>query len=281
MSTELSGDIYFIVFFTLVIFLLPACLQGIQDLKDSTRKMKVPLLESPINPYKIAYLHGAINELTYVIAVSLVERGYAETFGNLIDDKIVIDYRQLSNGPDIKQLTPIERVVYDGLCGVQSEEGVLESLYQKVSGFCLAYEESLQQDRLLNTGVNKTLARKNILIGMTLIIGVFFVRLVLLGTSEGIFIHIILLVIGIYLVLFICSPERMSLLGKAYLRELRQTVSIRNTSYTLIAAIHGMSSLSNTSYADIEDLFRPINKNKVEDGCGGGCSGCGGCGGCG
>lgn len=278
----------FLLFYAFVIGVtLLVCRLSLQ--RDSTAHLSLPLIPTNPDPLEIAYLRGGENEVTRLVVLDLIQRGYLE-----IDKENI---KQSTNRPNRNILTSLEDDVFNQFSSPRKANQIFESsLSGKVKEHCAFYEERLKNEQLLSSETAKTVARRIARKGGLIILGLGSYKLIIAlanGRSNVMFL-IIMGIISIIILTNVCNVPRLSDRGKAYLKALQQTfeqLKIQVSNHTnnsgdlnnilLPVAIFGVSILAASPFAEYEKLFH-ISAATANGGssCGGGCGGgCGGCGG--
>jgi uncharacterized protein (TIGR04222 family) len=286
----------FLLFYAFVIGVtLLVCRLSLQ--RDLTANLPLPLIPTNPDPLEIAYLRGGENEVTRLVVLDLIQRGYLE-----IDRQKI---KQSINRPNVNILTSLERDVLDKFLSPRKANQIFESqLPGKVKQHCTVYEQRLQNEQLLSSDKASSVARRIAWKGGLIILGLGSYKLIIAavnGRSNVMFL-IIMAIISIIILMNVCKVPRQSDRGKAYLQALQQTFEqlknqVSNTTSNagdlnnvlLPVAVFGVSILAASPFAEFEKLFHisaATANGGVSGGCGSSCGGgggggCGGCGGCG
>ncbi len=258
--------------------------------KDATRSMTAPAIPEKVDSYEIAYMQGGKNEFTRVVIVGLAERGYLQTTSEkpMFSSSEKKHIQQTDVRPRSGVLSQVEQTVYDWFSTARTAEEVFSGdLPDRVGSYGFHYEEQLQQKHLLSDGTAEAVSWNVGLIGGAAIVGIGGLRL-LVGLDRGQPIGFLaaMVVVSFIALIFICSSERLTVRGKAYLEQLKRAPDALDYStgshYALAAAVLGVAGLAGTPYEDFGHLFKNSQSSSTGGcGVGGGDGGCGGCGGCG
>ena len=285
--TSLSGGGFLLFYLIITAAILFAC-HGYVLSRDPTRSMTAPELPGEVDSYEIAYLHGGQNELTRVIIVGLAERRYLRitTEKTMFSTNAEKRIEHADNRPGTNALSAMEQTVYDWFLTARTGEEVFSGdLPSRVSSYCLEYEEKLQQQHLLRDESSEIVGWNAGLLGGAAIVGIGGLRL-LVGLDRGEPVGFLagMLLVGILILIAICSPDRLTARGQAYFERLKLSQDTlahsTGTRYALATALLGVSSLAGTPYEEFEGMFEKSQSSST-GGCGGGGCGDGGCGGCG
>ena len=155
---------HFLVLYGLVILVtLAGCWWACRE----PRADSLPPVPSKPDPYEIAYLRGGEAEVTKLIALDLIQRGYLETGAG--DRQL----GQAGNAPDARHLTQIERQVFDRLKTPLDVESLATdaSLGTAIASHAAPYEQRLQGESLITTRTQKDSVRQARIFGALLIGG--------------------------------------------------------------------------------------------------------------
>lgn len=293
---------HFLLFYgSIITVTLIACWQRLHH--DSTTHLYPPLVPSQPDPYQIAYLRGGEREVTQLATFDLIQQGYLQVTGKLIE--------KASEPPDPMLLTALERQVFNWFDTPRAATAIADSsLPAKVKLHCTAYERWLQIEQLRRPDEIKTVASRLGWIGTLMILGLggykFTVALLKGHYNVGfLFGMAIFSLICLFCVCAIARTRRLSDRGRKYLKRLQQAFAglkqqvTQNQSHSepvLLMAIFGTLALAGTPYDYYPKMF--VTAAPSSDGfsdsssscssssgssCGSSCGGgsCGGCGGCG
>lgn len=283
----------FLLFYAFVIGVtLLVCRLSLQ--RDREANLPLPLIPTNPDPLEIAYLRGGENEVTRLVVLDLIQRGYLE-----IDKQNI---KQSINRPNRNILTPLEDDVFNQFSSPRKADQIfVSSLSIKVKEHCAFYEERLKNEQLLSSEKAKKVAAQVAWKGGLIIFSLGSYKLII-ALANGHFNVMFLIIMGLIslsILTNVCKVPRLSDRGKAYLKALQQTFEqlkkqVSNhtdnsgdlNNILLPVAVFGVSILAASPFAEYEKLFHisAATANDVSGGggssCGGGCGGCGGgCGG--
>lgn len=287
----------FLLFYAFVIGVtLLVCRLSLQ--RDSTTNLPLPLIPTNPDPLEIAYLRGGENEVTRLVVLDLIQRGYLEIDKQNINQPI--------NRPNVNILTSLERDVLNHFLSPRKANQIFKSqLLGKVKQHCTVYEQRLQNEQLLSSETASSFARRIAWKGKLIILGLGSYKLIIAvinGHSNVMFL-VFMAITSIIILTNVCKVPRLSDRGKAYLKALQQTFAqLKNqvsnhtdnsgdlNNILLPVAVFGVSILAASPFAEYEKLFHISAAtanggvsggcgSSCGSGCGGGCGGCGGCGG--
>ncbi|MBD1882068.1 TIGR04222 domain-containing membrane protein [Coleofasciculus sp. FACHB-T130] len=263
------GDMYgphFLLFYACVIVTtLLVCWRSVQD--PSTNQ-SLPLIPAEPDPYEIAFLRGGEFELTKLVVFELIQRGYLQVNGQYL--------KQASEHPDLGQLKPIEREVFDWFSSSRkaSEMKYSWSLPASLTQKYTVYEQHLQNEQLLYADEWKAWNINIGLIGATLIfsLGSYKLLVALAKGRHNVGFLIIMGVFSIIMLLWLISqPPRLSDRGQRYLRRLQGTFAQLKQkataslpyelNYNLLVAVFGVEALARTPYFYYQEAFLPELSN--------------------
>lgn len=269
----------FLLFYAFVIGVtLLVCRLSLQ--RDREANLPLPLIPTNPDPLEIAYLRGGENEVTRLVVLDLIQRGYLE-----IDEQNI---KQPINRPNTNILTPLERDVLDYFLSPRTANQIFYlSLSRKGKQHCAFYEQRLKNQQLLSSETASSVARRIAWKGRLIILGLGSYKLIIAlanGHSNVMFL-IIMVIISIIILMNVCKVPRLSDRGKAYLQALQQTFEqLKNqvsnhtdnsgdlNNILLPVAIFGVSILATSPFAEYEKLFH-ISAATANDGgyisCGG------------
>lgn len=287
----------FLLFYAFVIGVtLLVCRLSLQ--RDLTANLPLPLIPTNPDPLEIAYLRGGENEVTRLVVLDLIQRGYLE-----IDKQNI---KQPINRPNRNILTSLEDDVLNQFSSPRKANQIFgSSLSIKVKQHCTVYEQRLQNEQLLSSDKASSVAGGVAWKGVLIILGLGSYKLItaLANGHSNVMFLIIMGFISLSILTSVCKVPRLSDRGKAYLKALQQTFAqLKNqvsnhtdnsgdlNNILLPVAVFGVSILAASPFAEYEKLFHISAATANADvsggcgsscgsGCGGGCGGCGGCGG--
>jgi uncharacterized protein (TIGR04222 family) len=248
-----------------------------------------------VDPYEVAYLRGGPNEVARVVIVSLVERQILELkrpgsgpLSGFAGDTKYIGRRASDPRP---ALSPIEATVYEWFAESRSTADVFRaSLPDLLRPYCLAFEERLQQQRLLRRDGDAS--RQSVVGAGVMAMGAIAALPVITPAAEPTALVIAMAIAGTIALLLLTVRKRVTVRGRKYLTALRARLPHvpADAPYTLTAAVAGTAALAATPLSDLGAEFKKSQQAHAASGAagcggwwgGGGCgSGCGGAGGCG
>lgn len=276
--------------------------------QDSTKNQPLPLIPTAPDPYEIAYLNTGEIGVFEVAVIDLIQSGYLQVINkNLI--KIA------ENRLDPSRLTLIQRQVYNWFSTPRraNEMYFLRSLTE-VHLVCTVYQQHLQNEQLLNSDLK---AKRWLIsrIGACIILGLGGFKLVA-ALANGHHNVGFIIPMGILPVWVLWNIEmqipRLSLRGKAYLKQLKETFwqlkqkvktdLASELDYNLVVALFGITALAGTQYEYYQNKYyqkisspNTVRTNRTRTtrttkttssssnsysggGCGGGCSSGSSCG---
>ncbi|MBG1267212.1 TIGR04222 domain-containing membrane protein [Nostoc sp. WHI] len=265
------ADMYgvdFLLFYCSVIGItLVVCWQLI---KDPTKNQPLPLIPAEPDPYEIAYLRSQETGIANVVLFDLIVRGYLQVSEQSIS--------QVANHPDVSQLQPIEREVFDRLSSSSTAKTSLSLATKSIQLYCNAYEEKLQNEQLLYAFQWQIRNIIVVLIGAMIIFSLWGYKLLIVlgkgGHEESFLVSIsffyIVFLLGFVSDLlqgFVSNRSHLSQRGKVYLQQLQATFSrlqqkVKNEipsvfDYNLVVALFGVEALAGTSYNSYYKAFFP------------------------
>ncbi|MEH2160389.1 MAG: TIGR04222 domain-containing membrane protein [Nostoc sp.] len=264
------ADMYgvdFLLFYCSVIGItLVVCWQLI---KDPTKNQPLPLIPAKPDPYEIAYLRSQETGIANVALFDLIVRGYLQVNQQSIS--------QVANHPDVSQLQPIEREVFDRLSSSSRAKTSLSLATESIQLYCNAYKEKLQNEQLLYAFQWQIKNIIVVLIGAMIIFSLWGYKLLIAlgkGGHENFLITISVLSIiflrgfvSDLLQGFFSNRSHLSQRGKVYLQQLKATFSrlqqkVENEipsvfDYNLVVALFGVEALAGTSYDSYYKAFFP------------------------
>ena len=293
--TELAAG-QFLLFYAILIGGTVLLCRWWSRLSDSTDSMPVPAVPSVPDPYEIAYLRGAEDEVMTVVIAGLYHRGYL-----CLDTNSEKTFQQEPNHLGVEQLSSLERSVFEWFAEARSSGDIQGELRWKVLSHCLPYEEKSQREHLLVSVAVESGAKLTRIAGAAVIGGVGASR-AWVGFMRDTPIDFLLLmgVVGCIGFWAACSTPRLSSRGRRYLEEFStsfawlkghtssgvttaqsaravlQTPVIDRSNFLLLLGVFGLAA---AEYSHLENVLKPPEPSGSAGGCGdGGCGGCGGCG---
>ncbi|OCQ94262.1 hypothetical protein BCD64_05715 [Nostoc sp. MBR 210] len=301
---DMYGPNFLLLYGIVIIATLLLCERLVQD---PTKNQPLPLIPAEPDPYKIAYLRSQATGVAHLILFNLIQQGYLQVSGQTIS--------KASDHPDISNLQPVERQVFEKISEPATAKTSLWLATQCVQSFCNTYQEKLHDEQLLYSAKWQEWNIKIGLVGAMLIFGLGGYKL-LIALGKGRYNVGFLIIMGvssiIYLLWYVSQHKFLSHLGKRYLQQLQTTFNkLRETSIVnnnlLVLALFGVESLAGTAYDAYYKAFFPpaysttssrssssssscssgsscgsscSSGSSCGSSCGGGCGGCGGgCGG--
>src|SRR5262249_55099844 len=134
---DMYGPKFLLLYITVIIITMIACRKALKKL-DTTLNLPIPKIPTEPDPYEIAYLRGAENEVTRVVIFSLLQRGYLHATDSL--DRIGKEI----NPPDPRHLTPIESTVFNWFTQPRKPSeifSIVNPLSLQVKQYCSTYEK--------------------------------------------------------------------------------------------------------------------------------------------
>jgi uncharacterized protein (TIGR04222 family) len=246
------------------------------------------------DPYKIAYLRAAENGTIDTLIISLVQKGFLEQ--NIEEAVLSSTIAYKENADCMAKLLPIEKSFLQIFTTSLNTQQILSYSKIKLKSHFFKIQKDLQNENLLLTEeVSKELL-PILIVGCTLILGLAVYRLYnsLTHGHFNVGFLLILTLVGLFILVSLCKPSRLSPLGKKHLNNLKKLikshdVSLAPTEHLLnniaFSAV-GILALSGSGLFAYQ-MF--LQENKMSNMSGGGCSstlgcsssGCGGGGGCG
>lgn len=313
------GGYQFLLFYAVLIGATALLCRWWLRLIDPTAAMPVPQVPGEPDPYEVAYLRGAEEEVTKAVIVGLYQRNYLCS-----DTDPGQTFRQASNHAAVEMLSPLERSVFEWFVEPRTPEDVTSDLRHRVGVHCLPYAEKFEQERLLTSDEVEDKAQLTRIVGVALVAGVGALR-ALVGTTRDQPIGFLILMgfVGWIVMEGSCSAPRLSSRGTRYLQELSKSFAwlkgytgvtaerpaelpadramfdyspatvqaatavlqqpvIDRSNFLLLVGVFGLGA---AGYGYVEDAIKPkATASGGAGGCGGdgsGGGGCGGCGGCG
>lgn len=269
----------FLLFYAFVIGVtLLVCRLSLQ--RSLTANLPIPLIPTNPDPLEIAYLRGGENEVTQLVVLDLIQRGYLE-----IDEQNI---KQPINRPNVNILTSLERDVLDYFFSPRTANEIFYLwLSIMVKQHCTVYEERLQNEQLLSSDKASSVAQRIAWKGKLIILGLGSYKFIiaLANGHSNVMMFLVFMAIIDSILMNVCKVPRLSDRGKAYLKALQQTfeqLKIQVSNHTdnsgdlnnilLPVAIFGVSILAISPFAEYEKLFH-ISAATANDGgyisCGG------------
>ena len=263
-------------------------------------------LTRPVSdPAEIAYLRGKENEVTRLTVFGLLQRGYLEMIETRKGLFTRQQIQQSADHPDLHELTPMERDVFDYFTSPFSASGLFPSLPRIIAEHCREYRQHGEENNLLTTSEARRAALTARLAGAFIVVGLGVYRLwdALDEGRTNVGYLVIMGIIGLMLVEVVCCKGRLTSLGRRYLVELhvafdrnrtgsesdrRPIIPTSHPEYQSDSALFiamgvlGVSALDGTGYAYFGNMFKKGSGGWFAGwlgGCGGGGGGCGGGGG--
>jgi uncharacterized protein (TIGR04222 family) len=303
---DMYGPDFLLFYCSVIVITLVTCWRLVQD---PTKNHPLPLIPAEPDPYQIAYLRSQETGIANVALFDLIVRGYLQVNEQSIS--------QVPNHPDVSQLEPIEREVFDKLSSSSTAKTSLWLATESIQLYCNAYEEKLQNEQLLYASQWQEWNIKVGLIGAMIIFSLGSYKL-LIALGKGRYNVGFLIANGvlsiIFLLWFVSRRSHLSYRGKVYLQQLQATFTrLQHKAkyempsvfdYNLLVALFGIEALAGTSYDSYYKAFFPPTFSRTvsrrsnssdsscssSSGCGSSCSssscsssscggGCGGCGG--
>jgi uncharacterized protein (TIGR04222 family) len=313
--TELGG-VQFLLFYAVLIGATVLLCRWWLRLIDPTAAMPVPQVPSEPDPYEVACLRGAEDEVAKAVIAGLYQRDYLCS-----DTDPGQTFRQASNHAAVEMLSPLERSVFEWFVEPRAPGDIKNGLLPNVGVHCVSYAEKLEQEQLLTSDEVENKAQLMRIVGVAVIAGVGALRALVGMTREQPIGFLILMgFFGCVVLWGSCSAPRLSSRGTRYLEEISKsftwlkqyvvvdtksagleeisksfawlkgdtssgatTIQIDPANFLLLAGVFGLSA---AGYSYVEDTIKPKSSGGAGgcgggDGGGGGGGGCGGCGGCG
>ncbi len=246
------------------------------------------------DPVEIAYLRGGENEVTRLLVFDLIRRGYLQIettpakLGTVTDSRI----SQVADHPDLAQLRPIERDVFDFFQHSSKPEYLFKSggLSSRIKGGTGVLVEKLREDQLITGPDQVSAAWRFWLSGalMILAFGGFKFAVAIAKGKHNVAFLVLMAVVGLIALAFTCSVPRLTRRGRDYVARLRdafeglkprlaeaEETAPYDPAFVLVPAIFGVSALVGTPFAYAPTLFRTAAAQS-SGGCGGYVGGCGG-----
>lgn len=261
---------------------------------DSTSREMVPKIPADPDPYLIAYLRAGSRETIQLILFSLLEREY------IISSTGKSSIKHKKGHPEIKNLSEVERVVFDQVKNSTKLEDVIDhkKTQEKLADVCkgstlLKNEPELLMDQ--NILHRFELVRK-IVTGFIIFFGGYKLTIALSKGHSNVFFLIVFGIVGAVIINHLTYLPRLTRKGRTFIKNLQLVYNSSNvkeisrlSSYQqlLLAGTVGFVLLNNNGYAFLNTF--PRRSANSGSGCGSSCSGgsscggggCGGCGGCG
>ncbi|MBD2298665.1 TIGR04222 domain-containing membrane protein [Nostoc sp. FACHB-190] len=226
--------------------------------QDPTKNQPLPLIPAEPDPYKIAYLRSQATGIAHLVLFNLIQQGYLQVSGQTIS--------KTSDHPDISNLQPVERQVFEKISEPATAKTSLWLATECVQPFCIAYQEQLDDEKLLYASKWQIRNVQFGLVGAMLIFSFGCYKL-LIALGKGRYNVGFLILMGvlsiIYLLWFVSQPHPpLSHLGNRYLQQLQTTFNqLRETSIVnnnlLVLALFGVESLAGTAYDAYYKAFLP------------------------
>ena len=257
------ADMYgpdFLLFYCFVIAIaLVVCWWLVQD---PTKNQPLPLIPAEPDPYEIAYLRSQETGIANIVLFDLIVRGYLQVSQQSIS--------QAPNYPDVSQLEPIEREVFDKFSSSSTAKTSVWLATESIQSYCDVYEEELQNEQLLYASQWQERNIKVGLIGAMIIFSLGAYKL-LIALGKGHYNAGLLITIGvlsiIFLLWFVSRRSHLSHRGKMYLQQLQETFTRLQQKakydipsvfdYNLLVALFDVDALAGTSYDSYYKAFFP------------------------
>jgi uncharacterized protein (TIGR04222 family) len=288
----------FLILYGCVIALTLAVCRWMWQRADSTAELPSVLVPSEPDPYEIAYLRGGERELSRVLLVNLMKRGYLYVT-NPKEQRIERTRRDL----DAASLTRIERRLFDWFSKPRQVEELFKDASPQLEADCEPYRQRLESERLLAPPDAQDAAWRVRLVGGSVMVslGAYKLLTALAANRPNVWFLIGMGIASLVMLAMLCPVPRLSNRGRAYLKSLQvafeplkplqiafeplkqQNLAVvrsgAESTLILLVGLFGVGVLNGTAYSSYTELF-PKASSSSSDGCGS-CSGCGGCGGCG
>ncbi|MCW5313506.1 TIGR04222 domain-containing membrane protein [Nostoc sp. KVJ3] len=256
---DMYGPDFLLFYCSVIAIAFVVCWQLIQD---PTKNQPLPLIPAEPDPHEIAYLRSQETGIADVALFDLIVRGYLQVNEQSIS--------QVPNHPDVSQLEPIEREVFDRLSSSSTAKTSLWLATQSIQSYSNAYEEKLQNEQLLYASQWQ---ERNIKVGLIAAMIIFSLGgyKLLIALGKGRYNVGFLIAIGglsiIFLLWFVSRHTHLSYRGKVYLQQLQATFSRLQQKvkydipsvfdYNLLVALFGVEALAGTSYDSYYKAFFP------------------------
>jgi uncharacterized protein (TIGR04222 family) len=256
----------------------------------------LPPIPSKPDPYEIAFLRGGAEDLTRLLVLDLLRRGYLH---RVVEKKTFLrpEITRIAQAPDApseKTLTALERVAFSHFSTGYTTAQLFQQggLTARIKEFCKPIEERLQEEELVSSPERRASVTRVSMSGIFLIVSLFVYKLAVAiakGRSNVAFL-IVLVIVGSIAMVATGQAPHLTRRGKGYLKALQDAYAglkdravaesekgpMANPSFLLVPALFGVGVLAGTPYTDIAELFK---RSSTTGGCGGGGCGGGGCGG--
>jgi len=268
---------------------------------DPTRDEATPPVPTEFDPHELAYLRGGLPELTRLMVLDLVARGYLWQSTNQAFGSETPVIKQAPHAPQLTHLDGPERSIYQFLLSGLPAANIVRDLPGLIPMTKLGeqYQQELEQRDLLTSGrTRRQLLRALLPVVAVAIKKELYQLFVAFGRdlSNAGFL-IVMMAIGVMVLLGVGQARRVTNLGKRYLDRLQGALGLLRERIALLAAgrandhlllavsVFGIAALQNTAYAFYPQMFARAAESSggcgssCGSGCGGGDGGCGGCGG--
>ncbi len=295
----------FLIFYGLVIAITAGWSAMIlRDNTEDSPRLSVP--PRP-DPYEIAYLRGNVKQVLELICFELIQKGYLEVKGLLL--------QQVASHPQLSGVKPIDQKVFDSFKNPRNPNPNYiifdEYLRKKLEEYCLFYQKLLSNKQLINNDKAKAKAGSVITNSALIIFGLGGYKL-LSALARGYYnvgYLIIMSLLAMFLLVGIYNKAQahQTNKGKRYLEQLKQAFKGLKTQLTndkesdsdyywkILVALFGAEVLVGSYYESYGQIFAKVTAPKSSSsssscagggcgggggggggGCGGGCGGCGG-----
>lgn len=292
---DMPGPEFLIMYGGVILSILAICWFWASR-QDPTRHLPTPPISKDFDPLEIAYLRGGENAVTRLVMFGLIQQGYLEMVEKGKWFSKQQNVQQAADHPDIDQLTPLERIIFDHFKSPCRSSDIFPSLPNEVEPYCIGTREYCEANHLLSHdwgGIAPFMS------GALFIVGLGGFKLVdALGEHRSNVVFLIIMgIVGLVLLAFVCGKGRLTNLGKRYLEQCRRSIGsttidsatglvslerdYSEAGLFLAVAAMGLSALDDTEYSYFKDIFPRAGSGGMTGGCGGGCGGGGGGGGCG
>jgi uncharacterized protein (TIGR04222 family) len=263
---------------------------------DRSRELGPMPIPTKPDPYEIAYLRGGHNEVTRLVVLDLMSRGYlrVDERTGAITRKAETRIGQDPTHPEVDRLSPMEATAFLYFATSRKPEVLFQAggLASKLKDGLEPLAESLREQHLLPGPERYEAAGRTWQGGalMILAFGGFKMAIALAKGRYNIGFLLAFAVFGLVLLSFCCLVPRVTRRGKDYLLRLReafeglrwraseaQILGSLDPGMVLVPAVFGVAALAGTPYDGVPALFK--SAAKPNGGCGGGCGSAGG--GCG
>jgi uncharacterized protein (TIGR04222 family) len=267
---------------------------------DRSRELGPMPIPTKPDPYEIAYLRGGHNEVTRLVVLDLMSRGYlrVDERTGAITRKAETRIGQDPTHPEVDRLSPMEATAFLYFATSRKPEVLFQAggLASKLKDGLEPLAESLRDQQLLPGPERYSAAWRTWLGGaiMILTFGGFKLAIALSKGRSNIAFLLVFALIGLLVLGIFCAVPRVTRRGKDYMVRLREAfeglkprvlIEPSQVGYDpaliLVPAVFGVAALAGTPYGYVPDLFKSAAASG--GGCGGGCGasggGCGGGGG--